>query len=138
VLPGATTGAALVVGLVVILPASDEPGQPGTVSTPAMPAGTTAEPASAPVPASIQLSAPGDRGDVVELSWRGPPNLSYSITIASKDRATKTELANRATTRRVPIDPDVQYCFRIEGTDGRQTYMSNVQAIRGAICRFSP
>ena len=73
----------------------------------------------------------------MELSWTGPPNVSYSVTIAARDQPQpKTELANKATTRRVPVDPGTQYCFQIEGTDGRQTYVSNVLGIRGALCKF--
>jgi serine/threonine protein kinase len=135
-LPGAATGAALAIGLVVIQLAGGEPDQSSTVTTPDVPASTTAPPTSVPVPVSIELFVPVDRGDVVELSWRGPPNVRYSITIAPRERPTITELVNQATTRQVPVDPGVQYCFRIEGTDGRQPYVSNVQGIRGAVCRF--
>jgi eukaryotic-like serine/threonine-protein kinase len=130
---GAATGMALLLGAVgVVLLTDDAPdARPGPVTT------APAPPSSAPVSASIELALPKDLGDAVELSWTGPPNVSYSVTIAARDQQQpKTELANRATTRRVQVDPGAQYCFRIEGTDGRQTYVSNVQGIRGAICKF--
>lgn len=129
---GATAGMALAVGTVaVILLVGDRPDpQPGPVTTPSASASDSTRPSAA-----IELAPPTDLGDAVELSWTGPPNLTYNVTIGV-GQTTRTELANQATTRRVQIDPGTQYCFRIEGTDGRRAYVSNVQGIRGAICRF--
>lgn len=132
---GATAGVTLIASTIaVVLFIGGQPNphaNPVTTTTP-----PAAASASAPFSVAIELAQPNDLGDTVELSWTGPPNLTYNLSIAPKDQPMKTELAGRATTRRVAVEPGIQYCFRIEGTDGRQTYISNVQGIRGAICRF--
>jgi eukaryotic-like serine/threonine-protein kinase len=119
------------IGVVQLTGHDPDPPRPSSVTTQ-----SAAVPVSTPVSVSIELALPKDLGDAVELSWTGPPNVSYNVTIAPRGQPTRTELVNRATTRRVPVDPSTQYCFRIEGTDGRQAYVSNAQAIRGALCRF--
>jgi serine/threonine protein kinase len=139
---GAATGMTLLLGTVMVVLLTGGGPYPRALpaSTPSATvpvSGPVSASVSTPVSVSIELASPKDLGDAVELSWTGPPNVSYSVTIAGRDQPQpKTELVNRATTRRVPVDPGAQYCFRIEGTDGRQTYVSNVQGIRGAICKF--
>jgi serine/threonine protein kinase len=130
---GAVTAAAMVVGAVLLFGGGSPP------INPAAPTSTTApSPSVSPAPTvALELAEPQDFGDAVELSWKGPPGLSYSVSIAPSDGQRTSTLVNQATTQRVPVRAGVQYCFRIEGTDGRRTYVSNVKSLRGAICRFN-
>jgi len=139
-----TTGvlATVVAGLVllVLLPRLSQAmgvgnGQPA----PRRPAARTATgaPVAAPVsPAGVQLAAVRDRGQAVELTWRGASSLEYAVVVAGAGLPTRAVLAHHALSIRLPISPDRQYCFIVQATDGRQVLQTAPRAIRGAVCRL--
>jgi serine/threonine protein kinase len=130
---GAVIAAAMVAGVVLLFGGGSTP-----ISPPAATNSVPPSPPLSPAPTvALELAEPQDLGDSVELSWKGPPGLSYSVSIAPRGGQRTNTLVNQATTQRVPVRAGVQYCFRIEGTDGRRTYVSNVKSLRGAVCRFN-
>jgi eukaryotic-like serine/threonine-protein kinase len=103
----------------------------GTPTLPEVPAGAG--------PATIDLAPPQDAGTSVTLHWSADRTLDFAVIVAAGDAPASTKLVNRVTTYTVPVQPGVQYCFLVQGTDGRgQVVESKAAAIRGAICRFDP
>ncbi|GAB3413915.1 serine/threonine protein kinase [Flindersiella endophytica] len=96
-----------------------------------------AKPSSTPVPnARIEINQLSDRGTTVRLAWRSSKPLSYAVIIAEQGKKdTSTKFRGTATTYTAEVDPDLKYCFLIQGTDGTNTWESNPRAIRGAVCR---
>lgn len=104
-------------------------------------AGTPAPaPAASPQdsePAVIDLAAPVDDGTSVTLSWTADRDLDYGVVVAAEGAEPTTRLADRATTITLPVEPGLRYCFQVQGADGvNGVYESNVQSLRGAVCRF--
>lgn len=118
------------VGAVVVFgPRPDSPAEP--VAQP---------PAAAPgeaLPVAIDLAVPQDDGTTVTLTWTADAALDYGVIVAAEGAEPQVLLADRATSLTVPVEPGTQYCFRVQGTDGRNGVAeSNVQSVRGAVCRF--
>jgi hypothetical protein len=107
---------------------------------PDTPATQAAQPPAVPgeaLPVAIDLAVPQDDGTSVTLTWAADAALDYGVIVAAEGAEPQVLLADRATMLTVPVDPGTQYCFRVQGTDGRNGVAeSNVQSLRGAICRF--
>jgi hypothetical protein len=84
----------------------------------------------------VVLAAPVDHGSSVDLTWTGEQGTSYAVIVGGQGEKATAEFAGRATTRTVQVDPELPYCFLVQATRGGTPVASNVQAIRGAICRF--
>lgn len=77
-----------------------------------------------------------DKGNTVELSWTGAPGLDYAVVTArAGEQANKPVLVHRTTAYIVSVDPTVQYCFSVQGTNGQYVVESDAVGIRGATCR---
>ncbi len=95
-----------------------------------------------PSPAAPTMGAAGidrvevsDGTDHVRLTWRGTPaGLVYLVVTAPEGRPlTKSaELSEPALD--IPVEPGLRYCFEVQGTDGKQVYVSAPTGIRGATC----
>ncbi|WNV86180.1 protein kinase domain-containing protein [Umezawaea sp. Da 62-37] len=86
-------------------------------------------------PAGIELVEVTDGTDHVRLTWRSPrAGLVYLVITApeGKPRGKSAELDE--TTLDVPVEPGLRYCFEIQGSDGKQVYVSAPTGIRGATC----
>ena len=105
-------------------------------AAPALPIAGTAASSSAPAGPNVVLAAPVDHGGSVDLTWTGERGTSYAVIVGGQGEKATAEFAGGATTRTVKVDPDRPYCFLIQATRGGAPVESNVQAIRGAICRF--
>lgn len=104
----------------------------GSISEPA-----PAAAAPAAGPAVIDLAAPVDDGTTVTLSWTADRGLDYGVIVAAEGAQPTTQLADRATTITLPVEPGLRYCFQVQGADGVSgVFESNVQSLRGAVCRF--
>ncbi|MFG1606758.1 protein kinase [Actinoplanes sp. NPDC049265] len=102
---------------------------PGSPSAPASTAGASAAP-------EVVLAVPVDHGDTVDLTWTGADGLSYAVIVGAQGEKATAEFAGRTTKRTVQVRPATPYCFLIQATRGGTPVESNVQAIRGAVCRF--
>ena len=100
------------------------------------PAGTSnAGPAVSSAPAArLAVAPPVDRGDVVELSWRGRAGLTYAVVVTPRGRTPQVVLAGRTTSIAVPVEPGLPYCMTVQGTDGTFVAKSDPVAIRTADC----
>lgn len=132
----------VVVGLVALLLVAAGVGAVAVFGPrPEAPADPVAQPsAAAPggaLPVAIDLGVPQDDGTTVTLTWTADAALDYGVIVAAEGGEPQVLLADRATTLTVPVEPGTQYCFQIQGTDGRNGVVeSNVQSVRGAVCRF--
>jgi hypothetical protein len=97
----------------------------------------TPKPTSTPVPdARIEINQLSDRGTTVRLGWRSSKPLSYAVIIAVQGKKKAlSRFQGTATTYTVEVDPDLKYCFLVQGTDGTNTWESKPRAIRNAACR---
>jgi serine/threonine protein kinase len=97
----------------------------------------TPKPTSTPAPdVRIEINQLSDRGNTVRLGWRSSKPLSYAVIIAVQDKKeASTRFQGTATTYTVKVDPDLKYCFLVQGTDGTNTWESKPRAIRDATCR---
>ena len=87
--------------------------------------------------ARIQLDAPVDRGESVELSWSSDASLDYAVEIGEPGAQPKAQLVGRVTTVTLPVTAGQKYCFRIQGSNPAGTVSeSNVVSLRDAVCRF--
>ncbi|HWO60207.1 MAG TPA: protein kinase [Umezawaea sp.] len=76
-----------------------------------------------------------DDTERVRLTWSSTPaDLDYVVITAPEGKPnTKTAVLREHTTE-IPVEPGVRYCFEVQGTDGRQVYLSAPKGIRGATC----
>lgn len=118
--------------LLALISLLNQPDDLPAQSAPA-PVSTATEPPE-PEPARVELGAPVDRGNFVQLSWDGSAELEYAVIVAGDGEKTKALPAHQRSTLRVEVDPERQYCFAVQGTDGDRVYESEPQAIRGASC----
>jgi eukaryotic-like serine/threonine-protein kinase len=88
---------------------------------------------AAPVP--FVLTDPSDQTTHVDLTWTGPPGMTYGVAVAAENTETKVVMANQSRTMRVPVEPQRKYCFQVQATDGVQVMLSAARPIRGATCR---
>jgi eukaryotic-like serine/threonine-protein kinase len=111
--------------------------QPSPAAESPRPAEIAAAPASGVTvhTVDLQLDTPVEAGDSVQLSWRSDADLEYAVVVAGTALPTKVVLVNREHTLRVPVEPDRQYCFLVQGTDGAHVYQTAPRPIRGAVCR---
>lgn len=110
---------------------------PEEVAVPPATAGTaTPNATSAPATPSVQLELlePADRGNYVELTWRSSEPLDFAISVAEEGKDARTMFVQRNTTYRLPVDPVLKYCFRIQGANSNGVYESQPKPIREAIC----
>ena len=97
--------------------------------------------ASAPAPGSsrsailLELADPTDRGNVVDLAWRGSEPMNYAIILAPEGLTAQPIIVQRATTYSVQVDPVRKYCFLVQGTNGVDIVTTAPKPIRGAVCR---
>jgi serine/threonine protein kinase len=97
-------------------------------------------PVAAPVSAGvrIQLATPEDRGDSVVLSWSSASTLDYAVIVGESGQPPRDgTLVGRVTTYTVAVEPGKPYCFEVQGSSPTGVAESNVQSIRGAVCRFA-
>ncbi len=105
-----------------------------------------APPAPTPTPTQapddrtrIQLAAPVDHGDTVDLRWSADTTLDYGVLVGVQGQQEATaRLVGRVDHFTVPVDPGRPYCFRVQGVNAAGTVSeSNVVSIRNAVCRFA-
>ncbi|MFY1688266.1 serine/threonine protein kinase [Plantactinospora sp. WMMB782] len=127
--------AACVVALLAVGAGLALTGRDGVIDAAPMTASpATATPVPTPRATSIELTEVVDRGEVVELTWRGDGSLDYAVVVAEEGAAARTLLVQRRTSHRVRVDPVRRYCFEIQGTNGPQIFFSAPTPIRGAVC----
>lgn len=86
----------------------------------------------------IQLAAPVDHGDTVDLSWTADATLDFGVVVGESGQAGKATYVGRVNRYTVTVQADQPYCFRIQGVNPAGTVSeSNVESVRNAICRFS-
>lgn len=97
----------------------------------------SAEGAGVPgTPARIDLAPPEDRGDSVTLRWSTDRPLDFGVVVAEDGAPATVQVGDRTTSATVAVREGVQYCFQIQGADGRNpVVVSDVEGIRGALCR---
>lgn len=157
-LPSIAIAAAAVLAVVVVLvgalggvgggkddKAEPEAAKPAVANQPTASAPPTSDPGPArtPKPTSAQIpdvnlviNQLSDRGTTVRLGWRSSKPLSYAVIIAEQGKQdTSTKFRGTATTYTVDVDPDLKYCFLVQGTDGTHTWESKPRAIRNASCK---
>ncbi|QJY47936.1 serine/threonine-protein kinase [Pseudonocardia broussonetiae] len=124
--------AAAVLGVVQLLGAGTPDAAPDPAAAPAGPAGSV-----------IRLDPPREEGDAVTLSWSiDRPVADVGVAVARDGAAAAVQPVPRSggetpTSVTLPVDAGAGYCFQIQGyeTNGA-VYESNVQPLRGAVCRF--
>jgi eukaryotic-like serine/threonine-protein kinase len=92
-------------------------------------------PAAAPPVLTVTLADPADRGDHVVLTWTtDDESLHFGVVVSGDGEPSRTLLAERNRTMKVPVDPVRKYCFQIRGSNGDRFVESQAKPIRGAIC----
>ncbi|MFI7676880.1 protein kinase [Actinophytocola sp. NPDC049390] len=125
-------GAALLLALLALVPLLLLRGDPEEISsTPRVPAAN----GSAGGDVEIKLDEPVDLTDEVRLSWTAPDDLDFIVVVAAEGKETEYELAERNRSMTLTVDGDLKYCFRVQATDGNDTYESNVVSLRNATCK---
>ncbi|MFC4950845.1 serine/threonine-protein kinase [Pseudonocardia sp. GCM10023141] len=89
--------------------------------------------------AHIQLAAPIDRGDTIDLSWSADATLDFGVLVGEQGKPqADAMLVGRVTHFSVPVQKGRPYCFRVQGVNPAGTVSeSNVESVRDAVCRFS-
>jgi len=129
---GLLTGAALLLALLALVPLLLLRSDPEEMtSTPKVPA------AGGPQGGDVQveLAAPTDLTDKVELTWRATRELDFAVVIAAEGEKARVLLAERNHTMTVDVEPGRKYCFLVQASDGDQVYESDPVPLRGASCR---
>jgi len=105
-----------------------------TLSTATAPPGSPSTQGSSPQP-EVTLKAPVDQGGSVLLTWKGPVGFRYNVFVAEEGGAQAPGIQTSQTSLTVPVHAGKAYCFQVKGTDLRRVLQSNVQPLRGAVCR---
>ncbi|NLT53885.1 MAG: protein kinase [Actinomycetales bacterium] len=130
----------IAVGSLVLGGLGGEPGPvPPTSVAPSVsvpPSTPSSSPTGTTPPARIVLATPRDQGNRVILRWTGPATMDYAVIISEEGSAPRTEFVRKARSTVIQVNPDLQYCFVVQGTDGASVRQSQTRAIRGAVCRF--
>ncbi|WP_072482118.1 protein kinase domain-containing protein [Amycolatopsis australiensis] len=83
----------------------------------------------------IDLDEPADHEDFVTLTWHAPPNLDFAVLVTEAGQPSpRVIIAQRATSREIPVERGRGYCFRIQAASPRGTWQSQARPIRGAVC----
>jgi hypothetical protein len=126
-------GAALLVALLALVPLLLLRGDPEEVSSaPQVPSAG----GSAGKDVEIKLAEPVDLTDKVRLSWSASEELDFVVVVAPEGKKTEYKFAQRKTSMTFTVELDITYCFRVQGTDGNDTYESNVVSMRNATCKL--
>lgn len=126
-------GAALLVALLALVPLLLLRGDPEEVSSaPQVPSGV----GSAGGDVEIKLAEPVDLTDKVRLSWSASEELDFVVVVAEEGKGRKYKFAERNTSMTFSVELDLTYCFRVQGSDGNDTYESNVVSMRNATCKL--
>jgi eukaryotic-like serine/threonine-protein kinase len=108
--------------------------RPKELSVPPAPA-PTVQPTPSQATVQIELAAPADHDTYVDLTWHSStPGLDYAVVVAPEGKANDVQYAQRATSKRIPVEPSLKYCFLVQGTNGPTTVQSAPQGIRDAHC----
>jgi hypothetical protein len=87
-------------------------------------------------PPVVDLAEPTDLGDQVSLTWTtNDDRLYFGVVIWIEGQKSRTALAERNRTIKVPVERGARYCFLIRGTNAEQTVESEPRAVRGAVCQ---
>lgn len=127
-------GAALLLALLALVPLLIFRGDPEELSSiPKVPSAGGADPAGR---VTVELAAPVDLTDKVQLSWKANRELDFAVVVAAEgEKNPQVVLAQRDHSTTVEVEPGRKYCFMIQGTDGDDVYESKPQPLRGASCR---
>lgn len=125
-------GAALLLALLALVPLLLLRTDPGETSTsPKVP--PTSGPDSDAV--RIELAEPTDLRDKVQLTWKATRDLDFAVIVAEEGKEAETHPVQRKHSLTVDVDPELQYCFMVQASDGRQVYESEPRPLRGAVCQ---
>lgn len=117
-------------GIAAALGAFTPPGPPPAAAVPAPGPAT-------PGTAVVELAPPQDGGTSVTLSWTSDQDLDFGYVVAAEGRPAETGLAPGGSPVTLPVEPGLRYCFQVQGSDSTgRVSLSNVQSLRGAVCRF--
>ncbi len=130
-LPLLVGAAALVLVAAFAVVVVNRPPEPRSLPAPS----STAAPTSAATPVTLDLADPVDRGEQVELKWTSQATLDFGVAIAEEGQPPRFEMANRAQSTTITVDPIRKYCFQIHASDGAKVYKSVPKAVRGATCK---
>ncbi len=141
--PAAGRRRGLLIGLLAVAVAAAGLGawllRPAPEAAPVSPGAPPTAPPTVDTRVHIQLDAPVDHGDSVELRWSSDTPLDYAVEIAEPGAQPKAQLVGRVTTVTLPVSTDEKYCFRIQGANPAGTVSeSNVVSLHDAVCRFDP
>jgi hypothetical protein len=127
-------GAALLLALLALVPLLVFRGDPEEISsTPKVPSAGGADPAGE---VTVELDAPVDLTDKVQLSWKANRELDFAVVVAAEgEEKPKVWLVQRDHSMTLEVEPGRKYCFLVQGTQGDQVYESEPQPLRGATCR---
>ena len=126
-------GAALLIALLALVPLLLLRGDPEEISSaPRLPSAG----GSAGGDVEIKLAEPVDLTDKVRLSWTATKELDFVVVVAAEGKKTQYKMAQRNTSITFSVELDLPHCFRVQGTDGNDTYESNVVAMRNATCKL--
>lgn len=127
-------GAALLLALLALVPLLIFRGDPEEMSNvPKVPSAGGGDPAGR---VTVELAAPVDMTDKVQLSWKANRELDFAVVVAAEgEKNPQVVLAQRDLSTTVEVEPGRKYCFMIQGTDGDDVYESKPQPLRGATCR---
>ena len=127
-------GAALLLALLALVPLLIFRGDPEEMSTtPKVPSAGGIDPAGR---VTVELAAPVDLTDKVQLSWKANRELDFAVVVAAEgEKNPQVVLAQRDHSTTVEVEPGRKYCFMIQATDGDDVYESKPQPLRGASCR---
>lgn len=126
-------GAALLVALLALVPLLLLRGDPEEVSSaPRVPAAA----GSADGDVEIKLAEPVDLTDKVRLSWSATEALDFVVVVAAEGKETRYKFPGRNTSITFSVELDLPHCFRIQGSDGNDTYESNIVSMRNATCKL--
>jgi hypothetical protein len=114
---------------------------PELTTTPRMPPVADPSPTGVAPGVLVDLLQPNDLGNQVVLTWRSnPETLDFAVTVSQENAPTRTVIAQRNHTIKIPVDADParSYCFQVEATNSdaadKRVYQSQARAIRGGTC----
>lgn len=124
---------ALVLALLALVPLLLLRSDPDEISTtPKVPPAGGADPAKG---VTVELAAPTDLTDKVQLSWTATRDLDFAVVVAAEGEEQRILLAERNHSMTVEVEPDIKYCFMVQASEGDRVYESEPRPLRGATCR---